>query len=307
MLNNKIINQMKIKYILVSIICICVFVFSAQSVYAIKKRKPFEVEIESYDGFKLTGVMDIPDYASVETKAPLIIFLHSIYKNNEAWGEFPEDIKNFLNVATLNLDLRGHGKSTQGKKHLHWQNMEMTDYKKMPEDILEVLKFVEKEYPEINHKKIAVIGASLGATMGLMAASYVENIDTIIMFSPMLKYKGFDLRLPIVKYGEHPVLFIVSAQDKYSYDSANELIKFVQGEKKILAYPFGGHGEDLLKFQPESRRIVLNWLKKNFSDGKIIRTPQQEEEAKLRGFKYKKVGEYFGKIKKDRNIYRGVH
>lgn len=300
---------MKKNQFIAVLICLCIIFFCTQGSFALKKRKPFEVEISSYDGFKLVGIMDIPDYASVETKAPLVIFLHSIYKDHRAWQDLPKKVKNFTKVATLNLDLRGHGKSTQTaeNKKLHWQNMNQEDFKKMPEDILEILKFIEKDYPEINHNKVAIVGASLGATMGLMAASYVENIDTIIMFSPMLKYKGFDLRLPVVKYGKKPILFIVSIKDLYPYESSTELMKFVQGEKKFSAFPFGGHGEDLLKFQPDSEKITIEWLKKNFSDGKNIYKPQQSKEVKLNKFKYKKVGEYFGKIKKDRNIYRGLH
>ncbi len=298
----------KNKFIAV-ILCLSIVFSIPQSVFALKKRKPFEVEIPSYDGFKLTGVLDIPDYASIRVKAPLVIFLHSIYKDHRAWEEFPKKIKTFNNVATLNLDLRGHGKSiyTKDGKKLHWQNMHPEDFKKMPEDILEVLNFIEKDYPELNHKKIAIIGSSLGATMGLMAASYVENVKTMVMFSPMLKYKGFDLRLPIVKYGENPVLFLVSIKDLYPYESSLELMKFPQGAKKLSTFPFGGHGEDLLKFQPDSEKIVMEWLKENFADGKIKYTQEQKEAMESQKFRYKKVGEYFGKIKKDRNIYRGVH
>ncbi len=291
------------------LICLCLLILVSQGAFALKKRKPFEVEIKSYDGFKIHGVMDIPNYASIETKAPLIIFLHSIHKNHKAWGNLPTELKSFLNVATLNIDLRGHGKSIHGKenKKLHWQHINPEDFKKMPEDVLEILKYVEKEYPEINSKKVAIIGASLGATMGMMAASYKENVETLILFSPMMKYKSFDLRLPIVKYGKHPLFFLVSEQDRYSYESSEELMKFAQGAKKLTVYPYGGHGEDLLRFQPESQKAVIDWLKKHFSDGKIIYNQEKKDKREIKGFKYKKVGEYFGKIKKDRDLYRGVH
>ena len=300
-------------FIKIILICLCVFALMPQNALAMKKSKPVEIEIKSYDGFKIGGMLDIPGYASIETKAPLVIFLHSICKDHRAWGDLSERTKNFLNVATLNLDLRGHGLSVKDKdgKTLHWQNLKLEDFKKMPEDILEVIKFIEKEYPEIDHKKVAIVSASLGATVGLMAASYEgsEKIETMIMFSPLLKYKGFDLRLPVVKYGKHPILLIASEKDRYAYDSSKELMKFLQGEKKFAVYPYGGHGEDLLRFQPKSADVVVEWLKDNFTDGKIVATSNGEtsEDAKLRNFRYKKVGEYFGKIKKDRDIYGGVH
>ncbi|HSA06799.1 MAG TPA: alpha/beta hydrolase [Candidatus Gastranaerophilales bacterium] len=294
------------KLIKIFLLLFCSLAFMPQEVFALKKREPVEIEIKSHDEFKLKGILDIPDYASVETKAPLVIFLHSIGKSHLAWGDYPKKIKGNLNVATLSLDLRGHGKSVKNKKNknVFWQNLVVADYQKMPDDILEVLKFIEKEYPEINHKKIAVIGASLGSNVGIMAAGYNEKINNVIMFSPMLQYKGFDLRLPIVKYGQKPLLMLVSNKDKYSYDSSIELIKFPQGKKHLQVYPYGGHGEDLLKFQPESQNLVLKWLRENFTDGKII---IPEEKLNKEKSKYQKIEEYSGKIKKDRNIYRGVH
>lgn len=294
------------------LICFCVFAILSQGALAASKQqknKPVELEIKSYDGFKIVSTLYIPKYATVKTKAPLVIFLHSICQDYRNWGKFPQEIKDSLNVAILNLDLRGHGRSVRNKdgKSRHWQNLSPAEFKKMPEDIIEVLNFLKTEYPEIDHGKIAIVGASLGATVGLMSASFGDNIDTVIMFSPMLEYKGFDLRLPIVKYGKHPLLFIVSKKDKYAYESCKELIKYPQGKKKLEVYPFGGHGEALLEFQPDSGKIVAKWLKDNFFDGKVSVISAKQAQKKVKKLKYKKVGEYLGKIKTDRDFHRSIH
>ncbi|NLF82406.1 MAG: alpha/beta hydrolase [Candidatus Gastranaerophilales bacterium] len=281
------------------LICLLCFALFSQGVSANKQRKPVEVTIKSFDEFQLVGKLDIPDYASIQTKAPLVIFLHSINKSSISWEDLPEEVKNSLNVATLTLDLRGHGKSIKNKynRTRYWQNIFEGDFKSMPDDIMEVLKFIEHDYPEIDNKKIAIVGASLGASVGTMTASYKpENIRCLALLSPMVKYKGFDLRLPIVKYGEQPALLLVSAKDKYSYDSSIELMKFFQGKKKLETYPFGGHGEDLLKFQPNSKKLIVQWLKDNFYNGKIpVYVAPLEEQFKK--FKSKTVGEYDGKVK----------
>jgi len=292
-------------------ILVCIFLFAVNPAFAAKKKKPVELEITSYDGFKLGATLDVPNYATIENKAPLVIFLHSICKSQIGWNDFPKEVKVHLDVATLNVDLRGHGKSIRNKnnKRLYWQKLKLSDFKKMPEDITEVLKYIEKEYPEIDSGNIAIIGSSLGATVGLMAASYEtkENIKTVIMLSPMLEYKGFDLRLPIVKYGNHPLLFIVSEKDKYPYESSQELIKFPQGKKLLKAYPFGGHGEDLLVFQPESRNFIFKWLEASLPHRKIEVKKNEKESAKKSKFKYKEVKEYSGKIQTRGDIYGGVH
>lgn len=281
------------------LLCSFILVLAVNPVFAAKNPKPVELEIPSYDGFKMHATLNVPKYASIKNKAPLVIFIHSIGKSRIDWYEFPEKVRLSLNAATLNVDLRGHGKSDKNSdnKALYWQDLKDTDFQKMPEDIIEALKFLQKEYPEVDSKNIAIIGSSLGASVGLMSASYdrEQKIKTVIMLSPMLKYKGFDLRLPIVDYGQNALLIIVSEKDRYPYESGRELIKFGQGKKLLQAYPFGGHGEDLLKFQPKSQDLIVEWLADSL---KTEKTEQENEESKNRPkFKYKEVGEYSGEIK----------
>ena len=250
------------------------------SVYAKKKKKgPVEINVTTSDGFHIVGQLDIPKDAKVKDKAPLVIFLHSIGRDSTEWGDFPNTVKDKLGVATLTIDLRGHGKSivnNNGKK-FYWQYFTEKSYKKFPDDVLDVLKYVKKEYPEVDCYKISIVGASLGANTALMAGSYAikydsMNIKSIIMLSPMLKYKGFDLRLPIVRYGEKPLLFIVSQKDNYAYQSSTELIKFAQGKKLLKVYPSGGNGVYLIKFQKETAPLIMDWIKES-----LITEPPRKE------------------------------
>jgi len=246
------------------IICISILMLNTDASFAKKKKKgPVELEITTRDGFHIKGQLDIPPKTSVKNRVPLVIFLHSIGSDHNEWGTYPSEIKTGLRAATLCFDFRGHGKSILNKrnKKVYWEYLKLEEYKKYPYDIIDVLKFIKEQYPEIDSSNIAIVGANLGANMGLMAGSLGVNAKTIIMFSPMLDYKGYDLRLSIVKYGVHPLLMMVSKQDTYSYHSSVELIKFAQGKKLLKAYPNGGNGVNLLKFQPDCKPLVTNWIK----------------------------------------------
>lgn len=248
------------------IIFLCVFLFTADASFAKKKKKgPVEVDIPVRDGFHIIGQLDIPKKTTVKNKVPLVVFLHSIGEDSAEWGTFPSTVQEQLKVATLNVNLRGHGKSVLNKnsRKVYWQNFQDKDFRKLPYDIVDVLKYIKEQYPEIDSSKVALIGTSLGANTALMTGSYGVNAKTIIMLSPMLNYKGFDLRLPIVKYGNHPLLFMVSKKDRYPYQSCIELIKFAQGKKLLKAYPYGGSGVNLVKFQPDAKPLIINWIKES--------------------------------------------
>ncbi len=296
----------------IKIFCCLVFVsilcFNSTCVYSAKKIKetePIEIEVPSFDGFYIAGNLDLPTYATVSNKAPLVIFLHSLGATSISWGNYPRKFKK-LGMATLTIDLRGHGKSIKNKdnKNKYWQHFKTADFKKYPKDITSVLKYLKEEYPEVDTSNVAIVGSSLGATTALMTAISGEPIKTVVLISPMLEYKGFDLRLPIVKYGEHPILFLTSKKDRYSFDSCEELIKFAQGKKMLKSYPNGGHGLILLKFQPESEKTILNWVKTIIvKEKKINEKPKKKKSKRIKPL-YK---EYTGKIKKSGDLHRSLH
>lgn len=256
-------------FFIIIIAVMCVLLLNANETIAKKSKKgPSQVDVQIKDGIHIISEIDIPKEAKVKNKVPLVVFLHSIGRDSTEWGPFPEMVKKQLNVATLTIDFRGHGKSNfnaKGKK-VYWQYFTEKSYKKFPDDVLDVLNYVKKQYPEIDITKIALVGSSLGANTALMTGSYSAikkdvNISTIIMLSPMLNYKGFDLRLPIVRYGEKPLLFMVSRKDNYSYNSCTELIKFAQGKKMLKVYPSGGDGVALIKFKEDAGSLIINWIK----------------------------------------------
>lgn len=258
---------------LLLIVFLCLCLFSADESFAKKKKKgSVEITVPVRDGFNIVGKLDIPHKTTIKNKVPLVVFLHSIGADTTEMGTFPAEISQQMRTATLVIDQRGHGKSILNKKSkkMYWQNMPDKEYKKLPFDLIDVLKYIKEQYPEIDSSKVAFIGTGLGATTSLMAGSYGANAKTIILISPMLNYKGFDLRLPIVGYGNHPLLFIASKKDKYSYESCVELIKFAQGKKQLKAYPKGGDGAVLIKFQPDAKPLIINWLK----EGLLSKSPK---------------------------------
>jgi pimeloyl-ACP methyl ester carboxylesterase len=262
--NNKTLYLVFIAALILSVIYPC-------SIWAAKKQSgPVEIQFQAKDGFNLVGELDIPKGKSIKNKANLVIFLHSLGRSSLDWKDFPVKVKE-LDVAVLTFDLRGHRRSIFDKndKKKYWQNFNHTEFRKYPDDIVAAMDYIRQHYPEIDTKKIAIIASNISANASIVAASKNNKvIQTLILLSPSTSYKGIETRIPMVNYGKHPVLTIVSMKDEFSYQGTLELLKYAQGAKELKAYPNGGNGMDLLKFQPESQTLIINWLKTHFLDVK---------------------------------------
>ncbi len=245
-------------------LCILYGAFGS-SCYAKKNKSTVEYTYTAKDGLNMVGMLYVPKEASTKNRVPLVILLHSLGKNKSDWYELPEKIKS-LNFAVLNLDLRGHGASInkQNGKKKYWQNFKNIEFAKYPQDINDALAALKKDYPEINTGRTGLVGANIGANAAVIAGSKNnKDIKTMVLISPYSSIKGLNALIPMVNYGVHPVLFIVSTPDRISYYDTTELIKYAQGKKVLKTYPDGGNGTSLIRFKPDSKELILSWLKTN--------------------------------------------
>lgn len=249
----------------VILLCCLVAIFSANlNSYSAASKDNAQVQFVSKDGFNLVGIMNIPKSATIKTKVPLVIFLHSLGGSKETWRTFPTQVEG-LNVATFSIDMRGHGQSTMNKsqKKSYWQNYTNETFAKYPTDIAYAVKYVKDNYPEVDTSKYAIVAANISANAAIIASGEkLITPKTLILLSPTMSYKGLNSSTPLVNYGTKPVLIIASKSDKFTYSECSSLIKYAQGVKQLQSFPTGGNGEELLLFQPQSKGIIINWLKK---------------------------------------------
>lgn len=226
------------------------------------KVEPIELEVETADQFYISADLYIPPKMTYEKRAPLIILLHSLGKSKLYWENLHEHFLE-MGIAVLVMDLRGHGRSVINKKRKrYWQNFEDSEFLKYPEDLDSVIKHIQQEYLEVNTNKIAIIGSNIGASTAILyAEKHSKEVKTLILLSPIVGYKSVEIRIPIVEYGEHPVMLITDKHNKPFRKSVENLAKYLQAERDILYYPLCGDCMDILKRQKRLLKYVKNWLK----------------------------------------------
>lgn len=133
-----------------------------------------EIQIISEDGFELHGWLDKP--STHQKTTPLILFAHQFGADHTLWTQLAQEF-NAKGFATLNVDLRGHGKSILQNTKINKvitdtrldhikealvQSSKKVGFEKIPADLTTWLEYISED-ESIDMKKIYLFGSSLGA------------------------------------------------------------------------------------------------------------------------------------------------
>ncbi|MBU0720606.1 alpha/beta fold hydrolase [bacterium] len=132
-----------------------------------------ELTITSEDGFKLYGWLDKP--VQTKKKTPVVLFAHQFGSDHTIWNDLSKKF-NDKGFATLNIDLRGHGKSTMqnGKtnkvitntrldhiKEALVQSDKIIGFENIPSDLSAWIELISED-DTIDAGKLYLFGSSLG-------------------------------------------------------------------------------------------------------------------------------------------------
>lgn len=209
------------------------------------------------------GENELPDAEEYQgPKYPLVILLHGLNRSYDAWADLPVTLTK-AGYAVFALDLRGHGKSTTTtwKRRVSWRYLTPEQWKAMHRDIGQVIQFFKKGeiYPEVDGSHVALVGEKLGANIATFAAKYNQEVQTLVLISPGLEFKGIDASRGLLEYDKNTL--IMSNQDsKESHNQARHLYNWITGPKTLQVYEKIGEGADMLTNQPSVNEQIREWL-----------------------------------------------
>ncbi|MFQ5802896.1 MAG: alpha/beta hydrolase [Candidatus Methylomirabilales bacterium] len=221
------------------------------------------VTILAADGAVLIGDLYLPALPAGQ-KAPLVVLLHMLSRHRGDWQPFIPRLTAKGN-AVLAMDLRGHGESIQkDSARLRWRSFSRADYARMPVDLLETLDALAAYRNRINLNRVAVIGASIGCNVALVAAADRQAIRALVLLSPGLDYRGIKTEEAMRRYGQRPILLMAGEADSYSANSTRTLYTLAAGPKEIKIYGGPAHGTRILERSPDAITLLLDWLDRFF-------------------------------------------
>lgn len=209
------------------------------------------ISVTAADGLSIQTTLYAP---GLRRPAPGVILLHMLGSNRAAWG--PTGLIDALladGFAVLTVDMRGHGE-TGGT----------ADWSLAEDDLARVwTAFAER--PEVDGKRTAVVGASIGANVALITAADQPAIRAAVLLSPGLDYRGVTTDDRLGAYGDRPLLIIASNEDGYAADSSRSLAELARGTAQLTLYDDAGHGTQMFVHEPGLAAEISAWLAEQLS------------------------------------------
>ncbi len=206
-----------------------------------------DITLKAEDGTKLHA-----EYNKAKGESAVVL-VHMLGRSSKDW-RFVADKLNTSGITTLAVDLRKHGANQPedaGRPELTPQ-----DFAGMKQDVLAAVGHLKAA----GFTDIQIVGASIGANLALQVAAEDPSIKSVVLLSPGLDYKGVTSEEALAKYGERPVLVVVSKDDRYSAKSGLVLDSQAKGVHSLVIYDTAGHGTKMLNKEPELEPLVLSWL-----------------------------------------------
>ncbi len=200
--------------------------------------------ISGADGLIMYGTL----YAAVVRPAPGLLLVHMQGRDRSSWEPLPARLQ-AAGYAVLAIDLRGYGE-TGG----------VADWTRAPADVRAALAQFAG-LPGISGGQLAVIGASIGANLGLNACADQPGCAAAVLLSPGLDIRGITAADALARFGARPVLIVASETDENNPADSVTLDSMAGGDHQLLIYPAAaGHGTDMLVVQPDLIDAIVNWL-----------------------------------------------
>lgn len=236
--------------------------------FAIVSLYAKEITIKSEDGFVMHGWLEYP--AEKKESYPLAFFAHQFGSDHSIWDELSAELR-AKGYATLNVDLRGHGKSVMqnGKEnkiindtnmdHIREaivQSRKKVKFENIPSDLSAWLDHAG-EIEKLDMGALILFGSSLGAG-SLIPILPDYEAKAAVLLSP----GGGDEEAlkEALELSETQVLFIAGKNDPLK--AQDRALKYTNQALKgsYLAISSGGHGTVLLTWVTD---YIFTFIDKN--------------------------------------------
>lgn len=206
------------------------------------------VTFTSTDGTTLSGEF----FEAFNRPAPGVVLVHMLSRNKSDWRELPDRIRD-AGITALTIDLRGHGGSSGSAG----------DVSAMIQDVRAAARWLASR-ANVRPDAIAIVGASLGASLALHAAIDLPQVRAIGLLSPSLDYRGLRTDIALIKrLGARSLWLAASTEDPLALRTLRDFAAETSGPREQMVSNASAHGTMLLDRDGEVGRGLVDWLRRS--------------------------------------------
>lgn len=209
-----------------------------------------QVTFYTEDGLRLSATWHEPRMRP----APAVVLVHMLNRSRRDWDVVASRLA-MEGIGALALDLRGHGES-QGAAYLSGP----PDYEAFVADVSAARRHLASR-PDVQPGRVGIAGASLGASLAVLAAGGDPPVRSLALLSPALDYRGLRIEATARKFSG-PILLVASDDDGYASRSVKDLQKAAGGTREVLMLNQAGHGTVMLGRHPDLAGALVDWFRR---------------------------------------------
>jgi pimeloyl-ACP methyl ester carboxylesterase len=209
------------------------------------------------DGIGIIGDLTLPEG---ELRG-MVVLLPMMPATHESWRVLAAALAS-RRVASLAIDLRGHGESvtaTDGRQ-LDYRQFSDAEHQQSRLDVAAAVAFLRREVPSLADAPLAMAGASIGANLGLRYAAMHPDLKAVAALSPGLDYRGVTTVEAVAALSAGQALWLGASRDDThgSWEAIHELAR--HHAATLYEAKSAGHGTEMFLNQPTLVDQLADWL-----------------------------------------------
>ncbi len=208
----------------------------------------------------------VGDWQAAPTLLGGAVLVHSMTTNRDSWA-YAQRVLSKRGIATLAIDLRGHGESTNGPDGsvLNFTAFADADHQSSIHDVIGAVRWLRDK--GLSTDRIFVVGASIGANLAIQMLTEEPRMPGAVLLSAGKQYRGIDAFEDAQNLLPAQALYIVAAEDDAEAfkDSQQLYAEAPVNEKSFQQYKVAGHGTAIMNADSTLADKIADWMLKHLT------------------------------------------
>lgn len=221
---------------------------------------PERVTFTTRDAMTIVG-----DWQPVPALQGAVILVHMMSETRQSWGFLQRALAK-KNIASLAIDLRGHGESTKDTQgFLDYRNFTDEEHQLYTLDVQSALDWIRTK--GLSMDRVYIIGASMGANVAVEVLTEEPRLAGAVLFSPGENYRGIEVLSDAGNLSPDQALLLIAAEDDgQPFADTKALFEMAPIEDKVfLPYKVAGHGTAILNADSSLADKIALWISQHLT------------------------------------------